>query len=91
MGTLFTVSTVVICLTIFMCLYRAAFGPTAFDRVIGSGFIGTKTVVLIVLIGFMYERIEMFVDLALAYSVLNFIGTLVISKYLLRKDRKTDG
>jgi multicomponent Na+:H+ antiporter subunit F len=38
-----------------------------------------------VLIGFIYKRIDMFVDLALAYSILNFIGTLIISKYFLKK------
>jgi multicomponent Na+:H+ antiporter subunit F len=74
-----------ICALIFLCLYRAVFGPTVFDRIIGAGFVGTKTVILLVLIGFIYKRIDMFVDLALAYSILNFIGTLIISKYFLKK------
>lgn len=85
MQIFFLISACVMCLTILMCLYRAIEGPTVFDRIIGSGFIGTKTVVLIVILGFLYQRIDMFVDLALAYSILNFIGTLVISKYFLRK------
>ena len=50
-------------------------------------FVGTKTVILLVLIGFIYKRIDMFVDLALAYSILNFIGTLIISKYFERSWR----
>lgn len=70
---------------IFACLYRAVRGPTVFDRIIGAGFIGTKTVVLLVLIGFLFRRVEYFLDLALAYSILNFIGTIAISRYFLRK------
>jgi len=85
METFFFFCAVVICIVILMCLYRAVYGPTVFDRIIGSGFIGTKTVVLLILIGFISGRIDMFIDLALAYSVLNFIGTLIISKYFLKR------
>jgi len=74
-----------LCVLILLCLYRAAYGPTVFDRIIGAGFVGTKTVILLLLIGFMYDRIDMFVDLALAYSILNFIVTLIISKYFIKK------
>jgi len=73
---------------ILLILYRAVFGPTVFDRIIGSGFIGTKTIVLLLLMGFIYKRVDMFIDLALAYSILNFIGTLAFSKYFLRKGAK---
>lgn len=73
---------------ILLSLYRAVFGPTVFDRIIGAGFIGTKTTVILVLIGFLYKRIDMFVDLALAYSILNFIGTLILAKYFFREGIK---
>lgn len=71
-----------------LSLYRAVFGPTVFDRIIGSGFIGTKAIAILILMGFIYKRIDMFVDLALAYSVLNFVGVLILSKYFLRKGVK---
>ncbi len=74
-----------LCFLIFLCLYRAVIGPTLYDRIIGAGFIGTKTAVILLLIGFMYERIDMFIDLALVYSALNFIGTLIISKVLIKR------
>lgn len=74
-----------LCVLIFLCLYRAVWGPTVFDRIIGAGFVGTKTTILLVLMGFIYKRIDMFVDLALVYSILNFIGTLIISKYFIKK------
>lgn len=95
MDNVIFIAAIVLLVTILLSLYRAIFGPTVFDRIIGSGFIGTKTVVLIVLIGFLYKRVEMFLDLAITYSVLNFVGTLVIAKYFMRaKDRsqgKSDG
>ena len=69
-------------------LYRVAVGPTVFDRVIGAGLIGTKSVLLLVLIGFAYRRIDMFVDLAIAYGLLNFIGTIAAGRYLERQQGK---
>ena len=85
MDQFFIGASVALCVIIFLALYRAVFGPTVFDRVVGAGFVGTKTAVLLVLIGFIYGRLDMFVDLALVYSILNFIGTLIISKYFLRR------
>ena len=84
MEQFFIGTSIALCLIIFLALYRAVFGPTVFDRIVGAGFVGTKTVVLLVLIGFIYKRVDMFVDLALVYSILNFIGTLIVSKYFIR-------
>jgi multicomponent Na+:H+ antiporter subunit F len=66
-------------------LYRVVMGTTVFDRTIGAGLIGTNAILVLVLIGFIYGRIEMFVDLALAYGMLNFIGIVALSKYFERK------
>ena len=81
----FLAVTIALCATILLSLYRGVFGPTVFDRVIGAGFIGTKTIILLLFVGLIYDRIDMFIDLALAYSILNFIGTLIVSKYYIRK------
>lgn len=62
-------------------LYRVLKGPTVFDRLLGVGAIGTKTLLLICLVGVIYDRLDMFVDIALAYAVLNFISVLAIAKY----------
>ena len=75
----------VLCVIILLSLYRGVFGPTVFDRIIGAGFIGTKTIILLLFMGMIFNRIELFIDLALAYSILNFIGTLIVSKYFIRK------
>ncbi len=62
--------------------YRVVIGPTVFDRMMGVGVIGTKTVVLVCLVGFAYGRIDMFIDIAISYAMLNYIGTVVVAKYL---------
>lgn len=62
--------------------YRLLVGRTPFDRLLAAGAIGTNAVILLVLIGFVFERPDMFVDLALSYALLNFIGTVAVSKYL---------
>ena len=60
-------------------LYRVVAGPTAIDRIVAVNVIGTKTAVLLVVIGTVLDRsqnqVAMFVDFALAYALLNFIAT----------------
>ena len=63
-------------------LWRTWKGPTAIDRILGVNVIGTKTAVLLVIIGSIFGQIEMFVDFALAYALLNFIGALAASRFL---------
>jgi multicomponent Na+:H+ antiporter subunit F len=70
-----------LCLLVLVCLYRVVFGPTIIDRIVGVGAIGTKTLIVLVLIGFIYKRIEMFIDISLVYALLNFVGTLAAAKY----------
>ena len=65
-------------------LYRIIIGPTAIDRIVAVNIIGTKTAVLLVVIGALFENLGMFVDFALAYALLNFIGSLAASRYLNR-------
>ena len=62
--------------------YRLLVGRTPFDRLLAAAAIGTNAVILLVLIGFVFERPDMFVDLALSYALLNFIGTVAVGKYL---------
>ncbi|MUM78074.1 pH regulation protein F [Pseudodesulfovibrio sp. F-1] len=71
-----------------MPLYRAVVGPTTLDRLMGMNAIGSKTVALIVIIGLVFERVDMFVDIALAYAMLNFIAVLAASRYLHKRGRR---
>ena len=83
-----------LCLLMFLSIYRAVAGPTILDRLIGVNAIGSKTTTLLILIGLMYHRVEMFVDIALAYAMLNFITVLAASRYFQKRkglyDESTD-
>jgi multicomponent Na+:H+ antiporter subunit F len=61
---------------------RVAIGPTLFDRLLGVGAIGTNAILLLTLIGFIYGRPDGFLDLAITYAILNFVGVVAIAKFL---------
>jgi multicomponent Na+:H+ antiporter subunit F len=85
MDTFIFYSSLYLSLLISLPLYRAVTGPTVLDRLVGVNAIGSKTTVLLVLIGLLYGRVEMFVDIALAYALLNFIAVLAASRYFQKK------
>lgn len=85
MSYIFLYTGLYLCLLMVCSLYRAVFGPTVLDRLIGANAIGSKTVVLLILIGLVYERVDMFVDIAMAYAMLNFIAVLAASRYFQKK------
>jgi multicomponent Na+:H+ antiporter subunit F len=74
--------TVLVLLGVLTTLPRAISGPTLMDRILAVNVIGTKTIVLLVLIGFVSGRPEMFIDVALAYALINFIATIAVLRYL---------
>jgi multicomponent Na+:H+ antiporter subunit F len=78
------ISLILGCLAL-LCLYRGIFGPTVLDRIISVSVIGTKTTVILILIGLIYKRVDMFVDIALAYALLNFIATMAASKFFRKR------
>lgn len=64
-----------------LCLARVVIGPTAPDRVVSIDSLTSLLVAALVLLGVLYEE-SIFLDVALVYAFLAFIGTLAISKYL---------
>ena len=66
-------------------LYRVLQGPTIFDRVLGLNGISTKAIILLIVMGIYFERVDMFVDIATGYALLNLVGALAVAKYLERK------
>lgn len=80
----FVAIAVAVILIIAVPLYRVVVGPTVFDRLLGAGAIGTKTLVLICIVGVVFGRLDMFIDITLAYAILNFIGHVALAKYFLR-------
>jgi multicomponent Na+:H+ antiporter subunit F len=81
MDSFFLYSAVLLTAIIAVPAYRVVKGPTVFDRLVGTNAIATKTIVLICLIGYVFGRIDMFIDITLAYAILGFVGSLTIAKY----------
>ena len=87
METLFLSSSIVFMILVALCLVRVIGGPTVLDRILGGNVIGTKVTVLLLIIGILYKNVEMFVDIAIAYALLNFIATLGAAKYFLHRKK----
>jgi len=66
-------------------LYRVLRGPTIFDRVLGLNGISTKAIILLIVVGIYFERVDMFVDISTGYALLNLVGALAVAKYLEQK------
>jgi len=66
-------------------LYRVLQGPTIFDRVLGLNGISTKAIILLIVMGIYFERVDMFVDISTGYALLNLVGALAVAKYLEQK------
>jgi multicomponent Na+:H+ antiporter subunit F len=78
---MFTAALVAILVTMGLALVRASVGPTVFDRILALNMFGTKTVLLIAVIGFMTRRPD-FLDLGLVYALMNFIGVIALLRFL---------
>jgi multicomponent Na+:H+ antiporter subunit F len=72
-----------ILVTMTLALVRATLGPSVYDRILAVNTFGTATVLFIAVLGFFTGRPD-FLDLALLYALLNFIGTIAILKYFKR-------
>jgi multicomponent Na+:H+ antiporter subunit F len=70
--------------TMGLALSRGVLGPSIFDRVLAVNMIGTKTVLLLSVVAFLYDRPD-FIDLALAYALINFIGVMAILQFVQNK------
>ncbi|MGI9627727.1 MAG: monovalent cation/H+ antiporter complex subunit F [Longimicrobiales bacterium] len=77
---MFEITTAALLIAMGMGMVRALMGPTVYDRVLALNNLGTKTVLLIAVLGFLTHRPD-FLDLALIYALINFIGTIAVLKY----------
>jgi multicomponent Na+:H+ antiporter subunit F len=75
------VAGIVLLFCVLLVLVRAFKGPTSYDRILAMNTMGTKTVIFVALLGFIVKRPE-FLDIALLYAILNFVGTVAILKYI---------
>ena len=76
---------IVLAILLAVYLYRVLKGPTIFDRVLGLNGISTKAIILLIVIGVYFERVDMFVDISTGYALLNLVGALAVAKYLEQK------
>ena len=82
---MFYVATFSILISFMMVLTRLFLGPTLYDRVLALNAFGTLAVLMISVVGFLFGRPD-FLDIALLYALLNFIGTIAILKFFRYKE-----
>jgi multicomponent Na+:H+ antiporter subunit F len=87
--TFFGVSVTIVLIVMLPFIGRAIQGPTLFDRVVALNGMGTLVPMVMILIGLIYDRVDMFVDMALALFLLNLFTTLLIARYV-RHQAETD-
>ena len=77
---MFAAAMIGVLVTMLLALIAAVRGPTVYDRILAVNMFGTKTVLLIAVSGVLSGRPE-FLDLALVYALVNFIGTVAVLKF----------
>ena len=77
---MFAAAAIALLVTLVFALVRAALGPTVFDRALAVNAIGTVSMMLLAVMGFLNERPE-FLDLAIVYGLLNVVGTIAVLKF----------
>lgn len=79
----FLVSALAIMVAMALAVSRALLGPTVFDRILAVNMFGTKAVLLVAVFAFFSERHDL-LDIALLYSLLNFVGVIAALRLVER-------
>ncbi len=77
---MFTAASAAILISMLLALVRAFIGPTTYDRILAANMFGTKTVLLIAVLGYLMGRPE-FLDIAIVYALINFISIIAILRF----------
>jgi multicomponent Na+:H+ antiporter subunit F len=86
---MYVVVSIAILVTMVLALVRALRGPTVYDRVLAVNMFGTKTALLLSVIAFLFGRPD-FLDLALAYALINLVGVLAVLQFIQNKPREAE-
>lgn len=78
--SMYIIVSIAILVTMSLALTRALLGPSVYDRVLAVNMFGTKTVLLLSVVAFLYGRPD-FLDLALTYALINFVGILAVLEF----------
>ncbi len=81
MNSFITIAGIILIGLMLLVLIRVIKGPTVIDRLVAVNVIGTKSIVLILFSGLIFGQLDMFVDIALGYGLLNFIVSIAASRY----------
>ncbi|MFT6032741.1 MAG: multicomponent Na+:H+ antiporter subunit F [Arenicella sp.] len=81
---MYAIVSIAILITMALALVRALLGPTVYDRVLAVNMIGTKTALLLAVVAFLFGRPD-FLDLALAYALINFVGVLAVLEFVQKR------
>ena len=73
--------TIATLITMALAFGRALLGPTIYDRLLAANMFGTKTVLLLSVVAFLYGRPD-FLDLALVYALINFVGVIAVLEFI---------
>lgn len=91
---MFTATMLAILVIMALALMRAFMGPTIYDRILAVNMFGTKTVLFVAVLGFLTGRPD-FLDIAIVYALINFIGVIAVLKFVERiseeKNSEADG
>ena len=86
---MFAAATIAVLVALVLAVIRAIRGPTVFDRVLAGNSVGTLAILLLAVIGFLTGRPE-WLDIGLAYGLLNLISTLAVLKFFRHGDLAYD-
>ena len=82
---LFAFAAVTLVLLMAIMLHRVLVGPTIFDRFLGAFMAGSTAAFALAMIGFWFGRPDIFLDLLLAYGLLNFVIGIAAGKFLEKR------
>lgn len=77
---MFIAACLAIMFVMVLAMVRALVGPTVYDRILAVNMFGTKTVLLIAVLGFLTGRPD-FLDIALVYTLINFISLVAVLRF----------
>ena len=86
---MYLIASLAILVTMALALVRALLGPSVYDRVLAVNMFGTKTALLLSVVAFLYGRPD-FLDLALAYALINFVGVLAVLEFFQKRSASSE-
>lgn len=87
---MFSLASIALLIVMALALIRAFVGPTLFDRILAVNTFGTKTVLLIAVVGYLAGRPD-FLDIAIVYALINFISVIAVLRFFESVERKKTG